>query len=212
MSLATPVLEVLPKVEQLSSRVIRILGLNPGKFTLQGTNTYVVGTGRRYVIRSTRRVLSAFCILHIAFFRLSWPTLNDNLEYGCRTILIRHFSNFIIAVTLYLYDNDSGLCFWCSRILIDTGEADKPEYVSLLKETLQQHQAAIHHVLITHRHHDHIGGLEGVYPLLGQSPKVSKVKAEKPENIPETLTSFLSYLSDGDKITTEGKIELLLFN
>lgn len=112
-------------------------------------------------------------------------------------------------ITLYSYIywvvvTNRYLCVWCSRILIDTGEANKPEYVSLLKETLQQHQAAIQHVLITHRHHDHIGGLEGISPLLAQSPKVSKVKAEKPERIPESMTSLLTYLNDGDKITTEG--------
>ena len=51
------------------------------------------------------------------------------------------------------------------RILIDTGEANKPEYVSLLRETLDNLKAQISKVIITHWHHDHVGGLEGVLSL-----------------------------------------------
>ncbi|KAM5438672.1 hypothetical protein McanMca71_002359 [Microsporum canis] len=81
----------LAEVERLSASVIRILGGNPGKFTLQGTNTYLLGRGAK-------------------------------------------------------------------RLLIDTGEG-KPSWSVALQQTLTSERATVSHALLTHWHHDHVGGV-----------------------------------------------------
>ncbi|KAG6873292.1 hypothetical protein C0995_000727 [Termitomyces sp. Mi166 len=46
-------LEVIPSVSRLSDQVVRVLGQNPGKFTLQGTNTYIIGKANPYTLIDT---------------------------------------------------------------------------------------------------------------------------------------------------------------
>ncbi|KAI1504049.1 beta-lactamase-like protein [Biscogniauxia marginata] len=97
-------LPYIADVEQISPRVLRILGLNPGKFTLQGTNTYIVGTGPH-------------------------------------------------------------------RLIIDTGQGI-PEWAELISSTLADAGITLSHVLLTHWHGDHAGGVPDLirmYPELSDA-------------------------------------------
>ncbi|KAJ5720075.1 hypothetical protein N7493_006953 [Penicillium malachiteum] len=84
-------LPYLPDIEDLTDRVIRIMGGNPGEMQLQGTNTYLVGTGN-------------------------------------------------------------------ARILIDTGEGI-PIWATNITRLLRERNLTISHILLTHWHGDHTGGV-----------------------------------------------------
>ncbi|KAJ5655732.1 hypothetical protein N7507_007682 [Penicillium longicatenatum] len=93
-------LPILPDVEHISPRVLRVLGQNPGK----GTNTFIVGTGSE-------------------------------------------------------------------RLLIDTGQGI-PDWADLIHDTLARHEISLSHVLLTHWHGDHTGGVPDLirmYPHLASA-------------------------------------------
>ncbi|CAH1970962.1 unnamed protein product [Acanthoscelides obtectus] len=92
---------VIPAVTRISSRIIRVLGCNPGPMTLQGTNTYIVGTGKR-------------------------------------------------------------------RVLIDTGDADVPQYIHYLKTVLDEEEIHLDHILVSHWHHDHLDGVSDIFSQVSE--------------------------------------------
>ncbi|KAL8796315.1 MAG: hypothetical protein Q9182_007399 [Xanthomendoza sp. 2 TL-2023] len=101
LSSQTSHLPSLPNTERISPNVVRILGGNPGKFTLQGTNTYIVGTGSK-------------------------------------------------------------------RLLVDTAQGFEC-WTEDIKNYLESENISLSHVLLTHWHGDHTGGVAGllkVYPDL----------------------------------------------
>ncbi|XP_063838975.1 beta-lactamase-like protein 2 homolog [Ostrinia nubilalis] len=130
---------VIPAVTKLSNRIIRILGCNPGPMTLQGTNTYLIGTGK-------------------------------------------------------------------SRILVDTGDKDVAEYQKNLANVVQSEQVDIEHIVVTHWHHDHIGGVENIYGSIAKQPKVWKHKRSQEDSPDNELPSSIPtcWLSDGQEIKVEG--------
>ena len=46
-----------------------------------------------------------------------------------------------------------------SRVLLDTGERNVNEYIGILKKVVDEHQIQLDRIIISHWHHDHVGGV-----------------------------------------------------
>lgn len=56
---------------------------------------------------------------------------------------------------------------YCRRVLVDSGETETADaYIKLLDSVLNEENATIEHLVVTHWHRDHIGGVESVRKLL----------------------------------------------
>jgi hypothetical protein len=101
-----PGLPVLPPFYRITPRVIVCLGTNPGPFTLQGTNTYLVGTGRRRILIDTGDGRESYLI-----------ALKECMQsFGCEGAAIQNdYINFIPTLLSCNNHNRGGAFFQRSK-------------------------------------------------------------------------------------------------
>lgn len=138
----------IPQIDVLSPLVTVVLGQNPSNFSLQGTNTYLVGRGEK-------------------------------------------------------------------KILIDSGQGEAA-YLDTLAEAMEQCGCTgIEQIVITHWHHDHLGGVPSVQDRYGPNIPVRKFMPEQAEATsgsgegaidPYSIWPREQFqpLQDGEVILTEG--------
>ncbi len=70
-----------------------------------------------------------------------------------------------------------------SRLLIDCGDPNNPEYIRLLKQVLEQEKVSLNHIIVTHWHHDHIGGVKDIMNSINKNVTLWKFpRSDEAEN------------------------------
>lgn len=128
----------IPPITKISPNIIRILGCNPSPMTLQGTNTYIIGSGKH-------------------------------------------------------------------RILLDAGDPNVNDYIGHLKRVIMDERILINDIIVSHWHHDHVGGVDDVLEAI-ENGKTCKVwKYPRTDDAEPTLKSTTFHeLKNGQKFVIDG--------
>lgn len=86
------------------------------------------------------------------------------------------YNALISSEFLITFDALTVSCNVFSRILLDTGDKDVPEYQKHLAQVVQSEQVNIEHIVLTHWHHDHVGGVENIYGSIASKYQVTNIK------------------------------------
>ncbi|KAL8576034.1 hypothetical protein ACOMHN_052052 [Nucella lapillus] len=97
------------------------------------------------------------------------------------------------------------------RILVDTGEPKIPEYIGLLRSTLDQCSVSLQEIVVTHWHLDHVGGVDDICKAFAQKFPVSKIKRISVEDVPLHETDY-TFINDQHVFHTEGATLRVHFN
>uniref|UniRef100_A0A182W1A4 Lactamase_B domain-containing protein n=1 Tax=Anopheles minimus TaxID=112268 RepID=A0A182W1A4_9DIPT len=95
------------------------------------------------------------------------------------------------------------------RILLDTGDANVKEYIGHLRKVLMDERVLINDIIISHWHHDHVGGVDDILEVIdnkGTGNDTCNVwkfpRTDAPE--PEVRNTTLKELKDGQIFNTDG--------
>uniref|UniRef100_T1IYM2 Beta-lactamase-like protein 2 homolog n=1 Tax=Strigamia maritima TaxID=126957 RepID=T1IYM2_STRMM len=93
-----------------------------------------------------------------------------------------------------------------SRILLDTGNPQVPEYIKNLQTALKDAgDVTLQSILVTHWHGDHVGGVDDIIRDIRphDSCQVIKIKREEADDVPLSNREY-SFVNDGTTFSTEG--------
>uniref|UniRef100_A0A1I7XCC2 Lactamase_B domain-containing protein n=1 Tax=Heterorhabditis bacteriophora TaxID=37862 RepID=A0A1I7XCC2_HETBA len=127
-------------------------------------------------------------------------TQRDTMDVYFRGILssLRYAKDYAIAAGAYVLASKTH-----RRALVDTGEPNIEKYLSELKSVLTRHNAEIDSIIITHSHHDHVGGINSVIKhVIGH--EFSKVPIYKIYREGDGNLCKFEYIVDGHEIRIEG--------
>lgn len=103
----------------------------------------------------------------VLFRNLLKMGLTYNLPLLKLTITINYNVCLVVMHYLIYYIFYSHYILFGRRILLDTGDASVPEYIYNLSKVLKEENCDIEQIVLTHWHHDHIGGLSDVLGVTG---------------------------------------------